>query len=63
MKKYENPVLDVLLFDEEEDILTASVQPQVATYSADQLNKYMYDNINVSSTTTIKIQDVEISGN
>lgn len=59
MKKYNSPTIDILLFDEEEDILTTSTT-QPATYSADQLNKYMYDNANVSSTTTIKIQDVKV---
>lgn len=59
MKKYNNPMIDILLFDEEEDILTMSTA--VATYSADQLNKYMYDKIGVTSTTTIKIQDVQVS--
>ncbi len=57
MKKYSTPVIDVLLFDAEEDILTASE----ATYAAKQLNEYMYNNANVTSTTTIKIQDVNVS--
>lgn len=57
MKKYSTPVIDVLLFDAEEDVLTTST----ATYAAKQLNEYMYNNANVTSTTTIKIQDVKVT--
>lgn len=55
MKRYVIPNIDVLLFDEEEDILTAS-----ATYAAKELNEYMFDQ-GVKSTTTIKLQDIGIS--
>ncbi len=57
MKIYTEPNIDVLLFDEEEDILTASE----ATYAAKQLNEYMFGQ-GVKSTTTIKLQDVNVTG-
>lgn len=56
MKGYIVPNIDVLLFDEDDDILTAST----ATYAAKQLNEYMYGQ-GVKSTTTIKLQDVEVT--
>ncbi len=57
MRKYNSPIIEILIFDEEDDILTASQ----ATYSAKQLNEYMFNNSNVTSTTTIKLQDVKVS--
>lgn len=58
MKRYTEPIIGIILFDEEDDILTAS-QNQ-ATYAAKQLNGYMYDQ-GVKSTTTIKLQDVNVA--
>ena len=62
MRKYSIPVIDILLFAEEEDILTASTAI-TGTYSAAQLNEYMFNNASVTSTTTIKIQDVKVTSN
>ena len=33
-----------------------------ANYAARQLNEYMFDEKNVNSTTTVKIQDIQVQG-
>lgn len=60
MKKYIEPEICILLFDEEGDVLTASTQ--AASYAARQLNEYMFDEKGVDSTTTVKIQDIKVKG-
>lgn len=61
MKKYIEPEICILLFDEEDDVLTASGDPQ-AEYAARQLNEYMFEEKGVDSTTTVKIQDIQVKG-
>lgn len=61
MKKYIEPKICILLFDEEDDVLTASNEPQ-AEYAARQLNEYMFEEKDVNSTTTVKIQDIQVKG-
>lgn len=62
MKKYIEPKICILLFDEEGDVLTASGDPQAASYAARQLNEYMFEEKGVDSTTTVKIQDIQVKG-
>lgn len=59
MKKYIEPEICILLFDEEDDVLTVSTQ---AEYAARQLNEYMFKEKGVDSTTTVKIQDIKVKG-
>lgn len=59
MKKYIEPEICILLFDEEDDVLTESTQ---AEYAAKQLNEYMFEEKGVDSTTTVKIQDIQVKG-
>lgn len=56
MKKYTMPIMDIMMFDEEDEVTMLSSRK--GTYSAHQLNKAMFEDENVNATTTIKLQDV-----
>lgn len=56
MKSYIKPEIDILLFDEVEAVTNASV----ATTAAHQLNEYFFDEKGVDTTTTIKLQDINV---
>ncbi len=61
MKKYIIPELDCLIFDEEEDILTVSVQqPKTYDYATGALNDVMINGVGISTkgTTTVKIENI-----
>lgn len=60
MKSYTTPIIDILIFDEE-DIMTASNIN--ADYSADQLNRFLFEEEKTNMTTTIMLQKVKISSN
>lgn len=60
MKSYTTPIIDILIFDEE-DIMTASNIN--ADYSADQLNRFLFEEEKTNTTTTIMLQKVKISSN
>ena len=65
MAKYSKPKLEILYFDEEEITAGASdPQPIKARYSADLMNEYFfYDKGgNASQTTTVRIQNVNVTG-
>lgn len=56
MKKYTVPGINVLIFDEEEDVLTIST----ATNSENQLNKYMFEEKSTKTTTSIKLENIKL---
>ncbi|MDO5398399.1 MAG: hypothetical protein Q4G33_10765 [bacterium] len=60
MKDYSAPVIDIIIFDEE-DIMTASGIN--ADYSADQLNRFLFEEEKTNTTTTIMLQKIKISPN
>ncbi|MFQ7290970.1 MAG: hypothetical protein ACLRQ0_01800 [Monoglobales bacterium] len=60
MKNFIKPEIEILLFDEEE--IMADTSTVKANYAARQLNEYMFDEKNVNSTTTVKIQDIQVQG-
>ena len=60
MKNFIKPEIEILLFDEEE--IMADTSTVKANYAARQLNEYMFDEKNVNSTTTVKIQDIQVKG-
>ncbi len=59
MKNFIKPEIEILLFDEEEIMADTSTD---ANYAARQLNEYMFEEKNVNSTTTVKIQDIQVQG-
>lgn len=60
MKNFIKPEIEILLFDEEE--IMADTSTVDANYAARQLNEYMFKEKNVNSTTTVKIQDIQVQG-
>lgn len=60
MEKYSKPIIDILYFDEE-DIVTASGDPNKARYSADLMNGYFFEDRKASQTTTVTIQDIKVT--
>lgn len=60
MKNFIKPEIEILLFDEEE--IMADTSTVKANYAARQLNEYMFEEKNVNSTTTVKIQDIQVQG-
>lgn len=60
MKNFIKPEIEILLFDEEE--IMADTSTVKANYAARQLNEYMFKEKNVNSTTTVKIQDIQVQG-
>lgn len=60
MKNFIKPEIEILLFDEEE--IMADTSTIDANYAARQLNEYMFGEKNVNSTTTVKIQDIQVQG-
>ncbi|MDO5398764.1 MAG: hypothetical protein Q4G33_12630 [bacterium] len=60
MKKYTEPIITLLLFDEEE-VLTMSGRTK--TYAANELNKVlMGDEVGMKGTTTVTLEDITITG-
>ena len=59
MKKFIEPEIEILLFDDEE--ITADVSTE-ANYAARQLNEYMFNDKQVNSTTTVKIENINVIG-
>lgn len=61
MKKYNNPIIEILLFDEE-DIVTASGTPESrkAVNSFYQLNDYFFKEKKADGTTSVKLQDIQV---
>lgn len=60
MKNFIKPEIEILLFGEEE--IMADTSTVKANYAARQLNEYMFEEKNVNSTTTVKIQDIQVQG-
>lgn len=60
MKNFIKPEIEILLFDEEE--IMADTSTVKANYAARQLNEYMFEEKGVDSTTTVKIQDIQVKG-
>ncbi len=59
MKKYVEPYIDVLDFDDDDDVITMSGDLNKASYAAQDLNEYMFsDSVKAGSTTTININRV-----
>ena len=59
MKKYTNPYIDVLLFDEEDDILTASTTGYTAAMDVNaQMEKVT--NGGSMSISTVRLEDIKI---
>lgn len=59
MKKFIEPEIEILLFDDEEITAEAS---NTANYAAKQLNEYMFNDKQVNSTTTVKIENIQVIG-
>lgn len=62
MKKYIIPLIDCLIFDEEEEILSASVaKTRPRNYAAGALNDAMSSsNVNANSVTTVNLESVMV---
>lgn len=54
MKKYIMPIIDILMFDDEDKVCTILS----GTYSAHQLNKVIYEDEEAKATKTIKLQEI-----
>lgn len=55
MKTYVAPNIDFLQFDENEEVVMVSY-----TYSAKQLNEYMFNERDVDSTATLNIEQIKV---
>lgn len=61
MKKYTNPYIDVLLFDEEDDILTTSTTSYTAAQDVrSQMEKVAGGNLSIS---TVRLEDIKVQTN
>lgn len=60
MKNYVNPIIEFLIFDEEDIIACSTVN---ADYSSDQLNEFLFNREKTNTTTTIMLQEIKVSSN